>query len=295
MVNMFGTLTVRPDVSEVAKRELGEDDQRRLESLEEMREWLRGTQYIKNCRQDANFLLRFLRHKKFNVPLAKETLVQYLTMRQENSKWFHNLSLYDPVVEELINRGVVFALPQRDTNGRRVIFTIGGNIDPNRHKTEDVMRAIMVCLESLLEDEENQVLGFSYILDESGITLSHISKLWRISDLKLWSVTEKGLPIRHRSMEFFRLPLVARTVVHLAKSVMSHKLQERIVVYKEGQEFKNVDVDILPKEYGGVTPMADMIASFKKEIGDRQDSLLQLDRMSIDVQQMSRNGVKRDK
>jgi len=283
-------------VSEVAKRELGEDDQRRLDSLEELREWLRGTQYIKNCRQDANFLLRFLRHKKFNVSLAKDTLVQYLTMRQEHSKWFHNLSLLDPVVEDLINRGVVFALPQRDRNGRRVIFTIGGNIDPARHKTEDVMRAIMVCLESMLEDEENQVLGFSYILDESGITLSHISKLWRPSDLKLWSITEKGLPVRHRSMEFLRLPMIVGAVVNLAKSVMSHKLQKRIVVYKDGQEFKkNMDMDILPKEYGGVTPMADMIESFKEEIRDRQGRLLQLDRMSIDVQLMSRSGAKRDK
>jgi len=263
--------------------------------LDEMREWLRGTQYIKNCRQDANFLLRFLRHKKFNVTLAKETLVQYLTMRQEHSKWFHNLSLSDPIVEDLINRGVVFALPQRDRNGRRVIFTIGGNIDPNRHKTEDVMRAIMVCLESLLEDEENQVLGFSYILDESGVSLSHISKLWRPSDLKLWSITEKGLPIRHRSMEFLRLPMLVGAVVNLAKSLMSHKLQKRIVVYKDGQEFKkNVDMDILPKEYGGVTPMADMIESFKEEIRDRQGRLLQLDRMSIDLQLMSRS-AKRDK
>ncbi|OXA61234.1 retinaldehyde-binding protein 1 [Folsomia candida] len=283
------TSTLTPVLRQVAKKELREDDRIRDQALGEMRQWIKKTSYIKNCRLDANFLLRFLRHKKYHVPMAQDTLVRYITMRQEHPHWFNNTSMYDPVVLDLINRGVAFALPERDRHGRRVLFTVGGNIDPYKHRAEDVMKAIMVCFESLLEDEENQVQGFSYILDESGITTTHLANLWRPSEMtKIFATTEKGMPMRHRSMQFMRLPLIVSAVFNFAKTLMSSKLQKRIVVFKGDDDFKkNCDNAILPKEYGGKLPMAKMIEMFKEEIRERQDRLVDLDKMRVDLQTMT--------
>jgi hypothetical protein len=97
--------TLTPDLKQLAKKELREDEKIRDQALEEIRQWIKKTCYIKNCRLDSNFLLRFLRHKKYHVPMAQETLVRYITMRQENAHWFHNTSMYDPLVLDLINRG----------------------------------------------------------------------------------------------------------------------------------------------------------------------------------------------
>lgn len=97
--------SLSPALRQIAKKELREEDRIRDQALDEMRQWIKKTCYIQNCRLDANFLLRFLRHKKYHVPMAQETLVRYITMRQENPHWFHNTSLYDPLVLDLINRG----------------------------------------------------------------------------------------------------------------------------------------------------------------------------------------------
>jgi len=136
-----------------------------------------------------------------------------------------------------------------------------GNIDPAKHTTEQVMKALMVVFESLLEDEENQILGFHYILDESGITGSHIMKLWNPTDmLKIWGTTEKGMPMRHKRMDFVQLPSLLGHVFTFAKGLMSKKLQSRIVLYKNAQALtKAIETKLLPKEYGGEVPMSEMI------------------------------------
>jgi len=136
-----------------------------------------------------------------------------------------------------------------------------GNIDPSYHTAEHVMRAIMVCFESLLEDEENQIRGFGYVLDEGGITFSHIVNLWNPSEIsKIWGVTEKSMPMRHKRLDFIRLPTILAYVFDFAKSLMSSKLQKRIVLHKDISGLQgNLDTKILPKEYGGEIPMAEMI------------------------------------
>lgn len=279
-----------PELKIMAKKDLREDDKIRDQALDQLRQWIIKTDYIRDCRLDANFLLRFCRQKKFNIPMAQETLVKYITMRQQNPNWFFETSMHDPAVLDLINRGVAFALPQRDKLGRRVLFTVGGNIDPNYHTAEHVMKAIMVVFESLLEDEENQIRGFSYILDEGGITMNHIINLWNPSEIsKIWGVTEKGMPMRHKRLDFIKLPNILAYVFDFAKSLMSQKLQSRIVVHKDPETLrKNVDTRLLPQEYGGEIPMQQMIEMFKDEVRERQGRLLALDRMRVDVNLMKK-------
>lgn len=75
---------------------------------------------------DGNFLLRFLRMKKFRVRESQELLEKYLRMRQENPQWFLGLDVRDPTLDSLISEGYFFALPERDESGRRVFFSVAG-------------------------------------------------------------------------------------------------------------------------------------------------------------------------
>lgn len=99
------TSTLTPELKKIAKTELREEENTRDQAIDQMRQWIRKTDYIKDCRLDANFLLRFLRQQKFSVPLAQETLLKYIVMRQQNPHWFKATSMYDPMVMDLINRG----------------------------------------------------------------------------------------------------------------------------------------------------------------------------------------------
>uniref|UniRef100_A0A182PXA7 CRAL/TRIO N-terminal domain-containing protein n=1 Tax=Anopheles epiroticus TaxID=199890 RepID=A0A182PXA7_9DIPT len=64
-----------PDLyRKIAKEELREDDEIREQSLTQMREWIAKHPYIRKCRTDSSFLLRFLRFRKYSVPMVCETL-----------------------------------------------------------------------------------------------------------------------------------------------------------------------------------------------------------------------------
>lgn len=114
------------DVSElaqkIAKSELREDKEIREQSLKQLREWLMKNYDVENVRIDDGFLLRFLRNKKFSIPMAQQQLLKYLNMRKVMGHLINNLDFLEPNVKALIDNGYIFASPIRDRFGRRTIL-----------------------------------------------------------------------------------------------------------------------------------------------------------------------------
>ncbi|KAJ8911807.1 hypothetical protein NQ315_014231 [Exocentrus adspersus] len=139
-------------------------------------------QNLVNRLHDAPFLLRFLRTKKFSVPQACEMLERYLTIRQLYPQWFRNLDCEDPNLANIINSGYLVPLLERD-NGRQIIFSCAGNFDPHKYTSADMVRVHSLVTEALMDDESNQINGYTYINDESGFQMAHIS-LWSLTDVR---------------------------------------------------------------------------------------------------------------
>lgn len=122
-------ITLDAETLETARLELREDDNTREQALEQFRHWIEKHPTIKKCRTDSLFLLRFLRTKKFSLPLAQEMLERYLTIRQLYPHWFQKLDVDDPDLDAIIDNGYLVPLPKRDQHGRKVIMSCAGN-DP---------------------------------------------------------------------------------------------------------------------------------------------------------------------
>ncbi|RXG72299.1 Clavesin-1 [Armadillidium vulgare] len=216
-----------PETKRIAQRELSEEEHTRSLALRQIREWVASNPSIIRCRTDSNFLLRFLRMKKFRVGDAQQILERYLRMRMDHPSWFRNLDFRDPRMEELIDRGYFFALPERDDAGRRVFFSVAGCLDATRDTSSDMMKAVQIGLESLIEDEENQVRGFCYILDEKNVGFSVVT-LWTPSEVsKAFHCSEKNIPMRHKEIHFVNLPISLYAVFEVAKTMLSDKIRKR--------------------------------------------------------------------
>ena len=74
-------------------------------------------------------------------------LEKYLKMRVSHPKWFQNLDIQDPLLSELVHNGYIFVLPERDLEGRRVVFSVARKLDPARHSNSDAMRAHILTFE----------------------------------------------------------------------------------------------------------------------------------------------------
>ncbi|OAD52285.1 Clavesin-1 [Eufriesea mexicana] len=272
----------------IARVELREDDGTKEEALKQFRHWIEKHPNIKRCRTDAAFLLRFLRTKKFSVPMAEEMLERYLTIRQLYPNWFQNLDIEDADIEAIIDAGYLIPLLERDQHGRRVILSCAGRFDPYKHTSAQMARAHSLVVEALMDDEENQVRGYTYVNDESGLTMGHLSA-WSITDIRnMLRCIQNSTPMRHKETHFINIPSCAIKVIEFGISLLNDKLKNRILVrmllHKNVEELKSaIDARILPKEYGGEIPLSEMIATFKKTLREQRNRIKELDDMYIDV------------
>lgn len=211
-------------------------------------------------------------------------LERYLTIRQIYPHWFQKLDIEDSAINEIISAGYLVPLLERDTNGRQVILSCAGRFDTGRFTSAQMARAHSLVCEVLLDDEESQVAGYSHVNDESGLTMGLLS-LWSFVDLKnMLKCIQNSTPMRHRETHFINLPPFASKFIEFGMSVLSDKLKSRIVLHKSLDDLKaKMDAKILPKEYGGTVPMADMIQKFIQRCHQNRLKILALDDMHIEI------------
>ena len=165
-----------PECSALAEEDLRETEEVRSFALKALRQWIEQNPKITKCRFDNSFLLRFLRTKKFHIPTVQESIERYLLMRENYSGGvFQNISLEEKAVAELLDLGFVFPLPERDSEGRRVLLIQPRVLNLEKHTLRDIIRLFTVTAEILVEDEETQIRGFVYLIDAGGTSLQLVT------------------------------------------------------------------------------------------------------------------------
>jgi len=142
---------------------------------------------------------------------------------------------------------------------------------------------VIFLVQTLLHDEENQVRGFSYVFDCTGLTLAHLS-IWTPSECsRVLSICEKNLPMRHKDINLVNLPFAMWAVFEFCKTLLSDKIRRRFSVINSIEKLKTkMGTDILPSEYGGTVGLEQMTRSWAETLSDHRDILLGLDSMTIE-------------
>jgi hypothetical protein len=95
------------DLEEIAKDELRETEEVRQHAIQALRDWILKNPRIEKTRLDSNFLLRFLRFRKFSVPMAMEALERFLVLKNGTygRGWFNQIDIDKPSILKLIDDG----------------------------------------------------------------------------------------------------------------------------------------------------------------------------------------------
>ena len=98
-------------------------------------------------------------------------------MREKYLAFLNNI-WQDPLVLELIESGYIFVLPERDSWGRRVVWSVARRLDPARHNTSHVVRAHIATFEvgdNILQHCNIILHGWMYVKEVSTQYTIHIA------------------------------------------------------------------------------------------------------------------------
>uniref|UniRef100_A0A182KAI8 CRAL-TRIO domain-containing protein n=1 Tax=Anopheles christyi TaxID=43041 RepID=A0A182KAI8_9DIPT len=268
---------------QIARDELREDPAIVEQALQQMRDWIAKNPALQTCRTDANFLLRFLRVRKFAHMAACETLERYLVSRQRFPAWYSKLDTAEPWVKDMIDSEFVVPLG-RDELGRIVYLVHYANLDIDRFEVNDQIRFFTMVFESIFEDELNQISGLVCVFDDTNISMRAFAQ-WSLTDIKNYiDCVTKALPLRVKEVHVVNLPLFGATVGEWIMSCCSEKLRSRLKCYRSMDEFvaKCNLHSLLPKEYGGKQDAMDLKRQLKESLDRCRNLILALDDMKVD-------------
>lgn len=119
---------------------------------------------------DDSFLSRFLYARKFDCDAAMELLIKYLQYKQNNAQILKEINIFDEQIQLALRDGNPGLLNQRDRRGRKVVTFTAANWNTSKYSLQDIYRALLLTLDKLLEDVQNQALGFVVIVDWTNFT-----------------------------------------------------------------------------------------------------------------------------
>ncbi|KAI6074915.1 Clavesin-1 [Aix galericulata] len=166
-----------PETIEKARLELNENPDILHQDIQQVRDMIITRPDIGFLRTDDAFILRFLRARKFHQTEAFRLLAQYFQYRQLNLDMFKNFKADDPGIKRALTDGFPGVLENRDHCGRKILLLFAANWDQSRNSFIDILRAILLSLEVLIEDQELQINGFILIIDWSNFSFKQASKL----------------------------------------------------------------------------------------------------------------------
>lgn len=95
----------------------------------------------------------------------------------------------------------------------------------------DQVKAHWLVYETLMESQEEQIMGLVHVGDFNGASTSHVA-LWKnpVEFLKLLKWGEQSVPLRHKEIHIYHVQTMLKYIVDAAKSITSNKMKERIHV-----------------------------------------------------------------
>lgn len=217
---------------------------------------------------------------------------KFLVSCQTHPRWFKNLTFDDERMRELYESGYIFPLKKRDQNGCRVVLIQACKLDAKKFTFAEVLKVINLIIFTLLEEPETQIAGVAYIIDHKDISLDYITLFSLIDVRNYLKCIQNAIPCRQKQGTWVNLPSFAVKITDFAKSLISAKLRGRAYFYKDMEKlFEHIDPSILPEEYGGQTPIKEMMEDFRVLVELRKEKLQQIDAQQIDLERVKGHDV----
>ncbi|KAL1430459.1 hypothetical protein MTO96_014904 [Rhipicephalus appendiculatus] len=257
VVPKIGDMTA--DLEEMARRELGETPEVKAKSIEQLRRLLSEEPWLE-CPTDEEFLVKFLRARKYDVEEALKNIRKYFRVKQETREMFDNLNPYSvPFDATCREHRLVTVSRQRDSLGRGVVLLRLGAWNSRMCSLIDYFRVSLVQVEWLLFQQDVQIRGVVFVLDFKGLSVYHITQYTPYFMSKLLYLMQDCYPIRVKALYVTHNPALFDILFAAAKRFMKPKLLQRVRLLGHDLEKLHslLPADVIPQEAGGTHELYD--------------------------------------
>lgn len=242
-----------PDLELVAKTELGETPEVKERSLALLRQLIAGDECL-DCPADDDFLVKYLRCRKYRVEDAFKVIGNYFRVKQRLPDVFTNLSPCGiPYREIIVENRLIMISKLRDPHGRAVAMMKLGAWNTGICSLTDLLRAALVMAEWTLENKETQIRGVVGVFDLKGFRISHLAHFTPLFLKRLAHIVEDCYPSRLKAVYVLNNPYICELLYAMVKPLLKSKLAQRF--HFAGRDLSKLHgilpSECIPAEFGG--------------------------------------------
>lgn len=165
----------------------------------------------------------------------------------------------------------------KGADGRAIVLTNHGRLEIDEFNADDLLHIACTMFQTLIQDEETQISGISYIYNFEGISMKYVG-MFSITDLVEWIKSiANAIQCRIKNIYLVNLPPFAIQLVNIAKLATTEKIRQRVILVPTMNELPNfIEKSLLPKEFGGENSEAQMIESFLTLFDSRLELLREI-------------------
>ncbi|OQR77050.1 alpha-tocopherol transfer protein-like [Tropilaelaps mercedesae] len=246
-----------PQVTDWQKRashELGETPELRRKLLDEFRSTVAGIKEFRP-RLDDEFLLRFLRAKKFNLQRAVRTYKRYFRIRLVDPERFMPVGKGPKDYAGAFELEVGALLEQLNPlDGTTTIIWRVGKWSPSCGlDLRDIVTPTAMVGDLSLEDPQVQVNGVRFIIDLEKMQYSYLRYIPFSAIKALVMALQDGYPARFKGVHVVHNTSLWDFIYSAARPLLAPKQRARFHLH--GNDLSSlhrfIPAEILPSEYGG--------------------------------------------
>ncbi|GIY10060.1 clavesin-2 [Caerostris extrusa] len=226
-----------------------ENDENRESSIEELRQLVLDDANLK-CRITDDFLIKFLRARKFHIPRAFGLLKKHMGFKEKNQNIFTGMD-YE-VFSNLIADKVFGFIPYRCPDGCVILVVSLNNWNTRKYDIQDISRAVILFFYHSICDPLTQINGYKVIFDVNSSGLAHIRFASPKNLCLLYNGTQECFPGRFKEIHIMNMSMTFQIGWAIVKPFLSQKLRKRIIFHDNYESLGNYfPKNLIPVEFDG--------------------------------------------
>lgn len=203
--------------------------------------------------------------------------------RTHRPEWFDSSVEKYAIFKELANNGIAYILRKRAADGSLVFVVNLERFDTEKFQANDGFNFVYNALIAYMDVEENQVLGCTFVMNYINCPLKLLTS-FSIRDCAEFAASANKCAGRYKRYILVGLPAAANAMLTAAKTVMTEKQRDRLLLLKDYEELaQHVDKSILTDHLGGSEPEKEVIDHFLKIIDEKYEKVQAAGEFEVDM------------